>query len=305
MQQFFTFSFVCFIALGKALGQYEPMAVEGAHWVIFSLTDNGPYHHAITIQGDTVVNGVAFKKVFRYKLSSEVTHPTELVPPYLVSEKLLIGAIRDDLAQKKVYVIAFTLESWYFPVCNKFEEQLIYDFSSTIGDSLTGCFYNDPNWPPIIIDSIKTELQWGKDRKVFYTEYGNIMEGFGAWLGPFSSVLDIPVPGNPASLVGYCVGSDLDCGFEIVDGLEASKIQELTVYPNPATSFLNIELPPNMTYPVKITLFNSIGKIVKEKEYGIPSKNTIVFPLYGMNIGPYFLSLTTSFGSFTQLIFIR
>lgn len=53
----FTILLSVFMTTFNVYGQYEPMAVEGAHWVIFDKYNDSTYHHLLKIEGDTLVNG--------------------------------------------------------------------------------------------------------------------------------------------------------------------------------------------------------------------------------------------------------
>ena len=74
------------------------MAIEGVHWVIFALNDNAPVHHTIAIKGDTSINGMDYKKVYRQNLQSTAAYFTELVAPYYAENESLTGAMSDVTA---------------------------------------------------------------------------------------------------------------------------------------------------------------------------------------------------------------
>lgn len=79
-------------------GQYIPVVEEGKHWIyldniihIDALVPIGG--HVITFKGDTVVNNVAYKKVFWERLQGHYTY--EFVPdyPYQTEDSHLFGFI--------------------------------------------------------------------------------------------------------------------------------------------------------------------------------------------------------------------
>ncbi len=286
---------------------YEPMAVEGAHWVVFALTDDGSAHYSIALKGDTVVNGIFYKKVFRYKLESLATIPAELFPPYTFNETSLIGGIRDDIAQRKVYAIAFEDESWDFPDCDKFEEQLLYDFSLAAGDTLNGCLHNVVDLPPIIVDSITSGFFWGKDRNILATGLGTLLEGFGTASGPFASLYDMPVPGNPFQPVDYCIGSDLECGFGFVNTGELMTENRFLVYPNPSTNSrkVNVECPSNMDFPIHLTVLNPLGSVAKVLIIDQIDGNLFTLNLEGFQAGVYTLVMKSQKRATTHFLVLR
>lgn len=300
--------FSSFLFNGNTDAQYEPMAIEGAHWVIFELSDNDPNHYAIVLKGDTVVNGIAYKKVYKHKLKSTATIPSELLPPYSYNETSLIGGIRDDATQQKVYAIAFTDESWHFPDCDKFQEQLLYDFSLIAGNTLNGCLHSVANYPPIVVDSLTTGFYWGKDRNILTTEMGAVLEGFGTASGPFTSLYDIPAPGNPFQPVDYCIGDDLECGFNFVDNTrDLVKENQCFVFPNPssASQQIKIECPSNMDFPIQVIVFNPLGQIAKGFSIGQIHDTFFAIELDGFQPGYYTLFLKSQKKAFAQLLVIK
>lgn len=303
-----TLVFTVFAATFDVYGQYEPMAVEGAHWVIFALSDDGTAHHAIALKGDTILAGTAYKKVYQYKIESPATIPSELLPPYSFSETSLMGGIRDDITQKKFYAIAFADESWHFPDCDKFQEQLLYDFSLAAGDTLNGCLHSVPSLQPIVVDSVITGFYWGKVREIFATEMGMMLEGFGTASGPFASLYAIPSPGNPFQPVDYCLGSDLECGFDYVDDTEdLVKENRFLVYPNPSSASqpFKIEFPSNIGFPVKVMVFNPLGQIAKELTIDQINGNFFSLELDGIQPGFYKLVLKSQKMTAAQSLVIR
>lgn len=226
----------------RAFPQYHPMAVEGAHWTVFALTDDGPDHHAFVVKGDTTIGITSYKKVYQRKVNSDATTLSEFLPPYSFSNEKLIGAIRDDLSEKTVYGIGFVANAWFLDTCNVFEEQQLYDYSVGLGEKVSGCLHTADGLPNAVVDSMETEFLFGEERTVLYTSYGELIEGIGTWLGPFIPVYSFPVPGNPMLLIDYCVGSDDDCGFIFTATNERSFETVVKLYPNPATKSILLEL---------------------------------------------------------------
>ena len=83
--------FFTFLFLGNAYGQYEPMAVEGAHWVIFDKDDDSTYHHTIVVKGDTTVNGTDYKKIYRWAIQNDAELLQDFLPPYYLMLRRAYG----------------------------------------------------------------------------------------------------------------------------------------------------------------------------------------------------------------------
>jgi hypothetical protein len=96
-------SFVYFLFFGSitAQGQYAPMVEEGKYWIYLNLYDYDPLRavsgHAITFQGDTIINSLSYKKVYKHLLKGG--HPCMYPPcwqftyPYQTESKSLISLI--------------------------------------------------------------------------------------------------------------------------------------------------------------------------------------------------------------------
>ncbi|PLX03639.1 MAG: hypothetical protein C0595_06360, partial [Marinilabiliales bacterium] len=85
--------------------EYNPTAVEGAHWVI-CFDDNSTFEPVDGLweyfaSGDTIVNALTYKKILKRDLVV-----TQNGPPFEAEEEYeLFGLIRDDTLNKKVYAI--------------------------------------------------------------------------------------------------------------------------------------------------------------------------------------------------------
>ena len=61
------------------------MAVEGNRWVVFNNVGGVYDHEVLTIEGDTILNGLFYKKVYRNAiLNMGYGSPDEVEPPYLI-----------------------------------------------------------------------------------------------------------------------------------------------------------------------------------------------------------------------------
>jgi len=276
--------------------EYEPTAIEGAHWVIFYITDDSIQHHAIVIEGDSVVNGVAYKKIYWQAIHSNAISFQDFVPPYLTSKKILIGQIRDNVSEEKVYAITF--ETPHLITCNVGVEEEIHDYSLSPGEFLTGCLYQTES----SIDSVKMEFEWGKNREVQYIVTGHrFIEGIGGEEGPFSSNFTF-IPEVFFKLVEYCIGTDDMCNL-ISTAYEAPAFK-IYVYPNPATDLLKIEFPEDHHGTSIVSMRDSRGYLISEIEHDCNGAQVMNLPVDKLAKGIYFLTLKTGYSFSTYKVAI-
>ena len=106
--------------------------------------------------GDTVIQGMEYKKVLSYKIIH--LNPGPFCPPYAIDPNIIVTSafMREDTINKKVYV--------FDPFEN---DALLYDFSLSPGDTLKS-FYPGQGLD-LVVDSIQNLILLdGSDRQVFY-----------------------------------------------------------------------------------------------------------------------------------------
>lgn len=64
--------------------------------------------------------------------------------------------------------------------------------------------------------------------------------------------------------------------------------QDISVYPNPAKGYFNVHIPENINVE-KIQLFNSMGKVVYQRDTGISDKSFVIKSRKAFGTGIYFL----------------
>ncbi|MFK7908675.1 MAG: T9SS type A sorting domain-containing protein, partial [Chitinophagales bacterium] len=167
----------------------------------------------------------------------------EFTRPYQVVSSGVMALIRDNVEEKKVYVVF--MYNGYFD-CPANVEHVLYDFSLTKGDQLTGCttdFYIDSfNPQPLIIDSVFLYDFEEESRKTLRVE-GVIpldelplleplffIEGIGLQTWGIFFTYFPPALFSFSGLVDYCIGTDADCG--IVTNIEENLYQQgFALYP--------------------------------------------------------------------------
>lgn len=290
--------------------EYQPMAIEGAHWIVGSDLAGTLWldaKYSFTIRGDTTVNEKKYKKV--YQEFFEFNNSTKLFTNRIIISRLY-GLIRDDTSQRKVYAI--TGETFYNN-CPKNEEYLLFDFSVKEGDTLNWCSLDGLRFDSDSLsraDSIRFVKPSFSDtsRKTIYTVFGvslhndgtvveriiPIIEGFGyEIIGPF-------LEGN--FLIDYCIGTNIDCGLTTTTK-EVSHSQ-LKLFPNPTKDVLILE-GNKKEFILEGSILDIIdltGKVVRREKI---QDDQIIINVQEMVKGVYVLKLSKSNEFFYQTTFVK
>ncbi len=80
-------------------------------------------------------------------------------------------------------------------------------------------------------------------------------------------------------------------------GVEDNNLKTISLYPNPASSTINLELPKNMQTG-QITVFDILGKQIHSEEF--VSKNNVSINILNWNTGSYFLKVVSGENSQTE-----
>ncbi len=249
-----------FPLLSRAQDDYIPLAVEGAQWIVATgdMTSILPveYLWEYYALGDTSINDIVYKKIYHRSLVT-----TQDPPPYIPNgDYHLKGLIRDDTIEKKVYAIDLFGSGGDF--CPAGEEFLMYDFSVDQGDTVGFCLL--PDWETYMIDTIHQDVYKGFDTRRFQLLwiYDSYFEGIGSDYGlyePFFIPID-KAASNPLYynyLYYYC--RQAPCGLIVSVREKQITRNYFQIYPNPATSVLNIKLRTTETSG-EISLFSIYGQ---------------------------------------------
>jgi len=268
------FFLLSFFHAGTLISQYIPMVEESKYWIYydFQLRARPTTGFLITLNGDTIVNNMLYKNVYKYELDGEIktivnNEPAQFVAtfPYVLKDKKLIAFIREDIDQRQVFCLPIKQDSCSSPMfefinhCNDIifcdtSEHLLFDFSLVKNDTLNYCGYEPLHWDPIpaIVDSIINEMHFGKLRNTFYT-YGirgympnlmapgqyyeskvQIIEGVGFKIqGIFNYKFGY--------LYDYCEGDLNVCNITNSTNEQRTKSDIIKLYPNPTNEYLRIE----------------------------------------------------------------
>lgn len=283
----------CLLAASFGFSQnYLPMAVENAHWIMYAIGENSPQHYVVSVKGDTVINGILYKKTWRQQIESDATAPIDFHPPFQVLPPVLIGAMRDEVTAQQVHYVSF--ESFYTEndTCDQFDDWLIYDFSMNAGDTVGGCLQYYASSPQTV-NTTTNESLWGQDRKVMECEdcSARMVEGIGTDMGPFWRIFAFPHPAKPSFLHDYCALEDAYCGLQPVSSTRQLLANwEIELSPNPATDLLTIILPEGQPSTFTLSGFDISGKMVLEKTVQ-DGHFSVQVPVANLPAGMYFLTV--------------
>lgn len=279
-----------FFSLQILAQAYQPMAVEGAHWVMYAIGNDGPEHHIFVLCGDTTLNGAAYKKMYREHLTSQATAFMDFGPPYFSDAIKLIGAIRDEVPARKVYYVAFEPFSFAYDTCELFQEVLLHDFSKTVGDTLEGCLYGYPDAPAVLSNSY-SEMIFGENRTVSECDCGaRLVEGLGTDTGPFYPLPFFIHPAKPQALMDYFVETVEACPPQILTSTDERELGSgFEISPNPADDWLTVTLPATLQGHFSLTVSDLTGKVVWQNAFSNTAEVTV--PLENLPQGAYLLTL--------------
>ena len=262
------YTLLAFLMMAGEVKAQETTSIlkDNSEWNILWQSTGVPTPESVTeslmVSGDTVVDGVLYKKVLR-KLSSE-THYWHGSLEYD-----LYGIIKEEESGKV----------FYKPKEQEIE-YLLYDFGMNVNDTAVMFWCQNPNCEVHVrIDSIATQHIAGAERRVFYVSSKDMfgdewhwlntwVEGIGAMEGLLYSCHIVNAGGITLhELLCYHEDGELvwqnstynTCLIDplsIQDNTEASGLQ---VYPNPAKDRVVIE----GMEAVEVKVCNTSGQMVK------------------------------------------
>lgn len=264
---------ICFQLTSGLFAQddsYKPTAIEGANWIIRdSEAHQGPYISFVhSIEGDTVVAGHTYKKVYRRVIDHirEVHTDPPLARPYLVfPERELIVLLRDEVEERQVFGRVKALgtgEIIFGP------DALLHDYSLGEGDTVRGLNFEDFG-DPWIIDEIRHETHFGMERRVQIIGGEKYYEGVGAQsYGPVSGP-PLLIACCINELRDYCVGNLEDCQVWLTPVTNLNTEVSIKTYPNPFTTQLNFAVVGDQSVvPILVSLRDVTGRLLKEGMLG-------------------------------------
>ena len=276
--------FLSLAVAGMAKAQdYKPLVEDGKRWnVLFSYPWSPPepqhkYTDIYKIEGDTLVDGVPYKVMYATRNEN-------------LTGWNLWGFIRE------------TEDGQVFsrrPSTS--DEQLLYDFSMEVGDTICMCDYGYDECCMVVIERGETIVN-GEPRHQIVLEYpfgngaGEVwIEGIGSLYGIIDSG-SLFLTGGSTNLLCYYEDDDLiwqntTPGYNecyIINPNDPQSIEEdetflsVSVFPNPTSGKVLVE----GIEPTEVQVYNALGQMVKT------IKNSNEINVAGFSEGVYLLRIT-------------
>jgi hypothetical protein len=233
------------------------------------------------------VNQIEYKKVYRYHLEPD---GWPIYPPYhRIDDPVLFGLIREDIIAKKVYGIY--LEFNYPELCF-YTEELMFDYSVSQYDTIELC---QAIYGEIPILNTFYHSYFGYWRRVSemgsYYDGNCFIEGIGSTYGLFEMMGFTSEKSKQASDVLICYTSGNISTCDVVTTIEKHDNKsdtQFTIFPNPATSFISIQINEGIAMEEAI-IYNHLGQ---KALVAVPVNNTV--DVSGLQKGMYIIEITTN-----------
>ena len=278
-----------------------PLVKDGAIWregVGYQTPEYSGYDKIqFQMQGDTMLFGKTYKKVFETNYDSSIT------------TKTYVGAMREDSLSRVYFVKDSTFGGFFESFPAQFtdtNEVMLYDFSLTVNDT----FINPASARDSItvVESIDSVLINGSYRQRYRVEDSNYIstvywiEGIGSTKGLFSTAfyefewvyyLNCYEDSNL-----FWTNPEISLGcFEVSVEEKKQEPSKLHVYPNPAAAQFTVA---SESFRIKsIELYNLSGQLILRKE---ANNKQVKVNIMDHHPGLYFVKIKTGNGVRTQKI---
>lgn len=268
---------------------YYPLVQENNEWNVLQVIFEGGnpwdttfFTQTYKISGDTIINELAYKKVYKSEEEMPVNWEYE-------------GSIREE--DEKV---------WYISHFNN-EEILIYDFTLNVGDTMAFQYQ-----PVMVVDSIAYHEIAGIERKYMYFSYINFTTYKELWIEGIGSNYGVLSSGSGGSVGGWtwllCMSENgeliymnpnFNSCFLISNDINEIRTFDFNIYPNPTYGLLIIE-NLNNTKINSISLVDLSGQIIQTFK-----NNQSTLDLGRMASGSYLLIIDTENGLIREKIIVK
>ena len=256
---------IAFLNTTNVISQdYIPMAVDNATWLMGSTHEDPQFDVLIVlrIEGDSIVNNLSYSKIYHYDYVGN---------KILLQTRKLLGLLRDDIDERKVYGgllggIQYGFETFlnFEAQCdwgdiNTFNEHLLYDFGVQEGDTINSCMLSNS----AVVSSIEEIDRFGYLRRNLSLDddqYTIMTEGIGTCIGIFKGQECFYTGGGFSyALFNYCIGPFSECNL-LTSIKEDLSFDQLYIYPNPVSEKLFIKSSTNTE---KLFLLNNQGRLIE------------------------------------------
>lgn len=273
--------------------EYQSLLDETAQWNYQHQTFCEPftpsvYEYSVHINGDTTINGMTYKQLFRPHLAWIDEEDEGDCSENFILATGYVGALREDEAERTVY---------FAPPGE--DEVVLYDFNQEAGDPLNDYLMSNWNGDPIFIEAVDSVEIGGFFRTrivIDSTLQSYIIEGIGSTFG----LIDLFPPGaldSPGTELicwqtesaNYPEQDPMESCLLITDVSEAMADHlQFTIFPNPAEEYLRIKLVENMPQ-AELLIANSNGQVVHRQE--LANSASIEVQVAHLSPGKYFITL--------------
>jgi len=275
---------------------YVPFPTENMRWkgMEYMYYPNSRKFYDVIIDGDTIIGGITYHKLIEKSWTYYAQGGLTYKPP-VFSQKYM-GVFRNDSINKKIYLLA---EGWN-------EEEIWYDFSLNIGDTMVNPFHPVSYKSVIDIDTIN--IDGLARRRLLLAECGDstnllanlyFIEGIGSTFGPFASY-DCAYEDSEilkcveqnGSVIYYLFALDSACSIiNSVEHLDGSS-EKFGISPNPAQETVRIQfLDPNIRDAQELKIYSITGQLVLHQMIYPPESEinieTLESGVYMYAIGDY------------------
>lgn len=288
---------LCLLAqIAYSQEDYIPFVENDKYWFYAHLdgADANPGAYGIYViyfLNDTIIEGQDYHHVMKSWLAG--THPCQFPPcftanlPYEFLDTTVIGYIREDLVERKVY---FLPKNPNGETCEDAEKEL-YDFSAQVGDRISECaiYSMDERWGEsldtfCIIDSVKQVNKYGRERRTvhFQAPYLNTGLGYISNMAIYEGVgLDYYEPYffSLYDVFGdICQGSLAGCNI-LNSTNEAYHQSPISIAPNPTRDYLYIDAPYS-----RVDILDQRGQLIE-------THNAHQISVQNLSAGIYFIRI--------------
>ena len=290
---FFSALVLTLIANGQT-SHYNSFPDSNAFWnfhFLFNCMGGGGIveeYYSVTIPGDTVINGQTYHKL-TVPFVQEYSHGDcgGITAGYK-------GAVRQDPAAKKVFIIPPSGST----------EQLLYNFSMQVGDTVKGYLESIAPAPDIVqtIDSVMVGNAYRKSWNINTCYNIRIIEGIGSTYGliELSPGCITDLPDNSLFCFqqnGKTVFPDTTSSCKLLTSVNSViySNNDLKIYPNPSNGSFTVEFDPLMNI-TGLRLSSMFGNTVSEQLTG----NKTRFSFTDLPGGVYILIAINKENKFTN-----
>ncbi len=238
-------------------------------------------NYSITFSIDTVISGHTYHKL----ISPYVYTMTTPCRAGVTNLNVYRGAIRQDTSLKKVFIV---------PAGNNTEE-LLYDFTLQVGDTVKGYIESITTSNPDIVQSVDSVLVGTSYRKRWLINYSYqiyLIEGIGSTYGLVEKSPGEATDGYPYNIScfqqnGQALYPSTPTSCELITSINKHDkfSSQLDVFPNPSSGRLTISFT-NQTIK-EIQLIDLLGNIIIKQAL----KGQTNFEIKDLNGGIYILTL--------------